>query len=135
MEEQLISFETAKLAKEKKFNSSCSNYFRYWYNEIQERHQMKEADYNSIVDSLVKDKEELFTRPTQSLLQKWLREVHDIIVLVNFNTDDNSYFSTLIDKENTGYETYTVTSSKGKQTYEEAMEAGLKEGLIHIKKQ
>jgi Mg2+/Co2+ transporter CorB len=50
MTDQLISFETAKLAKEKGFNIK-----HYWYNDI---------------------------RPTQSLLQKWLREKHGIHIVI-----------------------------------------------------
>lgn len=51
MTDTLISFETAKLAKEKGFAPEFD-----WLNQN--------------------------TFPTQSLLQKWLREVHDIHIIV-----------------------------------------------------
>lgn len=97
MEEQLISFETAILAKEKKFNISC----RYCTcNNVQ--------------------------LPTQSLLQKWLREVHNIEVYVTpvkEITNDFKYYQWMIHTISFGIH----------DTYEKALEAGLIEALKLIK--
>ena len=67
MEEQLISFETAKLAKEKGFDIHC----RFHYDEeMLNVYENEDFPYNSWNGSLF--------APTQSLLQKWLREKHNI---------------------------------------------------------
>lgn len=102
MKEQLISFETAKLAKEK-------NYPFY---------------FTAIGDT----KEVPLNIPTQSLLQKWLREKHDIHI--NINT---YYFE---DLQKYGYEVEDIIHPEGwivlnnpKKTYEEALEKGLQEAL------
>lgn len=100
MTEQLISFETAELAKEKNFN-------------------------------LFKDIELIYGElPTQSLLQKWLREKHKIDILVGMFLDSYivhiSYEHKLILK----YEGDTIQKFN---KYEYALEAGLKEGLKLIK--
>lgn len=72
MEEQLISFDTAKLAKEKGFLEDCRNSFT-WYNTVKPMPCSTFRDWNSF------DKD-WFSAPTQSLLQKWLREVYHIEV-------------------------------------------------------
>ena len=73
MKEELISFKTAKLAKEKGFNN------------------------NFIIGNVYN------TNPTQNLLQKWLREVHGTIVQVECNFWDkiegwNTYSTTIFYK-------------------------------------
>lgn len=72
MEEQLISFETAKLAKEKGFNiQQEKGYYNHgskvlllWFESENHNNQ----------------KDFLAFAPTQSLLQKWLYEKHQIWV-------------------------------------------------------
>ena len=70
MKERLISFKTAKLAKDKGFNIHCRTAFSkdggMWENE--------DFPYNSFNDNIF--------APTQSLLQKWLREKHSIDIQV-----------------------------------------------------
>ena len=113
IEEEYISFETAKLAKEKGFDIPT----RYGFSE---RRSLVRVDTS---DNWNQDKE-LYSRPTQSLLARWLRD-------------------------NYGQNIYPVMSNNGKyivwvqdihslvkvkttdlyDTYEEAMEAGLQEAL------
>jgi len=72
MQETLIEFETGKLAKEKNFNIPCDA--RWWM----EFGSWKESKQGAVK---CKNSEEYsISRPTQSLLAKWLREVHNIIV-------------------------------------------------------
>ena len=67
MEEIRVSFETAKLAKEKGFDIDCG-----W--------KLRKLENGSFTHT---NSSELgIEQPTQSLLQKWLREVHNINVLV-----------------------------------------------------
>jgi hypothetical protein len=122
MKEQLISFETAKLAKEKGFTEIQDTFFD----------AITEKGENGFNPSSRRDIErqfnnELFFRPTQSLLQKWLREYHGIIVLVGYYDDDEKqwfYSFPLKPRELQEDEYY--------DTYEEALEAGLQTALKKI---
>lgn len=83
MEEQLITFETAKLAKDKGFDWIISDDKFY--------------DYSGELDFTFQGYDEGVTEngrtpaPTQSLLQKWLREEHEIYIEVEI-TDNTKYF-------------------------------------------
>lgn len=70
MNDPLITFETAKLAKEKGFEQSPF--------AIQTSYCLvyKNSDEVMIRNSLFNPSSIICTAPTQSLLQKWLREVH-----------------------------------------------------------
>jgi len=104
MKEKLISLECAKLAKEKGFNIIC-------------------RDFSIIGDG--KDTQSLYI-PTQSLLQKWLREKHNIYIWI---TDwDKKYGVEITDNEGNKYQ------SQGIGTYEQTLEVGLLEALKLIKK-
>ena len=59
--------------------------------------------------------------PTQSLLQKWLRDEHDIIVEVHSQYMPNSTYKYGVKVKHEFYDSF--------DTYEEALEMGLKEGL------
>jgi len=122
MTDQLISFETAKLAEEKGFNIPCPLYFREngsTTTETAMKTSLEGIDY--------------YAQPTQSLLQKWLREVHDIHVYVN-------YYSFAV-RESNGYYYHFGKSVRNVQlmyygkynTYEEALEIGLQGALKLIK--
>ena len=107
MKEQLITLDTAKLAKEKGFDLDLPiRYFRIG-TKIVEAH-IAFADNAD---------EELGQAPTQSLLQKWLREVHRINVEVNY-FDNNYWVIGTISHINKYF-----------NTYEEALEYGLKQTL------
>ena len=71
MKEQLINFETAKSAKEKGVKLDINGL--YW----------EDGSYDSGENALVYEEfQDVMSAPTQSLLQKWLREVHDIFISI-----------------------------------------------------
>lgn len=136
MEEQLISFETAKLAYKKGYTRetvgiSFTSTRRNYYN--------KEGELNGDCTDFIKDiikhgrdkariNHILYPATSQSLLQKWLREKHDIHI--NINT---YYFE---DLQKYGYEVEDIIHPEGwtvinspKVSYEEALEKGLQEAL------
>lgn len=135
MSDTLISFETAKLAKEKGFNIPCEQ--RY-LNNILERKLDSPSDaddeYTWYQHKLeVQNFRTGINAPTQSLLQKWLREVHNIFVVIKpdiniYNIETAQY-----------WESISYINEKGKkgnyikivecETYEEALEQGLLYGL------
>lgn len=82
MKDQLISFETAKLAKEKGFNIEIQFYYLYnkKYNEGILNcvdNPLRNADWNL--------RSTRISAPTQSLLQKWLLNIHHINLELTFD--------------------------------------------------
>jgi len=161
MEDTLISFETAKIAQEKGFDWLCYSWFHITkldtFDNTPSYYKNKAiADYIEIADKLVshlvggqhgktinskfknsEDQPNILACPTQSLLQKWLREVHKI----NVSSDLWGYlgkkqlctyqYNILKISPDSDY----IKSHKPKSgtTYEEALEIGLKEALKLIK--
>lgn len=127
MIEQLVSFDTAKLARQKRFNIGYES-----YNNIGQLNAFGMAGgYYDYSDKSFEGN--TWAAPTQSLLQKWLREVHKIHIVIGL--DENGYALTLEedcddleDREVTKFKYYSVYN-----TYELALEAGLIEGLKLIK--
>ncbi|QOR58294.1 hypothetical protein [uncultured phage cr106_1] len=139
MEEVLVSLETAKLLKEKGFNVPCrychckevqggdwkiKDYIEEKKGTIYESESDTEVNWNSNIYTFVP----FYSAPTQSLAQKWLRDVHKLIINV-IAKDDNIW-------------TYTTGSMEGfinidgdyedYPTYEEALETALQETLKYI---
>ena len=125
MVEQLITFEIAKLAKERGFNIfSTAQYFD------------KDGNDYLGISSNAEDYNNKFLKPTQSLLQKWLREtIKCHIWTVMTGAEQFTLHFRYIDK--TGYHhphTYREDGEiKSFNSHEEALEEGLKQGLNLIK--
>lgn len=116
MEETLISFETAKLAKEKDFKFRCD----WVYN------QQGDKKINYLIEN-----NEIHQAPTQSILQRWLREGHNVHCLITpFVLGGVTKYeaSTLYEWAE---EEWTPNIDKDSifNTYEEALEDALKTGL------
>ena len=125
MKEELVSFETAKLAKEKGFNWICRLYYEDWDGGRDEPFEPISADnYNNI-----NKWDKVISVPTQSLLQKWLREKQDLIVIIN-NNDSGFYWE--IKEDNYVVRDY-YDSYFEECKYEDALEVGLQEALKLIK--
>jgi len=137
MEEQLIKFSTAKLAKEKgcyitnniKSNGAFSENTVQFYNDSGYLCTERDYDENCCVPTIEDDYSEIPVL-TQSLLQRWLREEHKILVVVlpwkEHQDDVNApvMFRPMIHRVKT-YEEYPI--------YENALEKGLEEALNLIK--
>ena len=132
MKDELVGFETAKLAKEKGFNWEC----RFLYHSELGWEEGKGVDYNwNSFDS--------FSAPTQSLLQRWLREVHEIDIEIELTDNSrHSYYESSIKKQDIRdyndedcFDQVRQVHIKGKfKTYEQALEKGLQEALKVINK-
>ena len=76
--EQIISLETAKLAKEKGFDWDNVCFCDREYMEgFDEAHSCTAHPYHEGVEE-----KEVWKAPTQSLLQKWLREEKEIDIVI-----------------------------------------------------
>jgi len=116
MKEQLITFETAKLAKEMGFQS----YTSFYYSEGMEIKGTKIGMHGN------PNAYGGISAPTQSLLQKWLREKHKIVVIPRYyhNEIANGYVYDYRITDIAGkYEDYGFVDDY--KTYEEALEEGL----------
>lgn len=113
MEEQLITFETAKLAKEKGYDIECEKYFN------------EDGELWAYIKWMEDLRDDIPFIPTQSLLQRWLREEHNIDVwAVPFkNIDDEKAYDFTSDCD------IYSESEIGYSTYEQALEIGLQEAL------
>lgn len=124
MTEELVTLETAKLLKEKGFNEPCMIAMN-----IEDGRQYGTNRTNSELPIKV------CSHPTQSVAQKWLREIRGVYVYVepvigkrwtlsfcdfNVPAEESDWMEKEINKGN-GYKVYV--------TYEEALEAGIQEAL------
>ena len=122
MTEKLIDFETAVLAKEKGFNEDCNTHF--------ENTGISFDSYGlSFKPNEDQHHEILFARPTQSFLQKWLREIHDIHISVGNVYDDFIYWSFALSQQNKGVIIAFRLNDIYYSSYEEALEIALQESL------
>ena len=137
MEDTLISFETAKLAKEKGVKLDINGL--YW----------EDGSYDSGENALVYEEfQDVMSAPTQSLLQKWLREVHNCFIDILPHRDGDSknkqwkskkdvFWSVEVDYYGKDFKIELTDDADFTQhfnnTYEEALEIGLQEALKLIK--
>ena len=125
MEEQFVSFDTAKLLKEAGFDVPTSTHYsnsgEVWQSSAPE-------DYND--DKSCK----ACSRPTQALAAKWLREVHKLHVFAK------RIYEYALDKFSWGYYIqssnyeYCKNFEIGFDSYEQAIEEGLRGAIKLIKK-
>ena len=134
MEDTRITFETAKLAKEKGFKEKVIYYY-HLHDDLKDPILINEVnillknyktpyevrrDWNTISTEL--GYVENFSAPTQSLLSKWLREKHNIHLIAYKNINIDGYDWCYITTDG-------ITNINSYKTYEEAYEIGLQEAL------
>lgn len=125
MQEELVTLETAKLAKEKGFNiftdvcfANTPNSDNKQYKKIKLHHSHSVGSVDSFGNMLTI----VAYAPTQSLLAKWLREKHNIHLIAYKNINIDGYDWCYITTDG-------ITNINSYKTYEEALEAGLQEAL------
>lgn len=138
IEEQYVSFDTAKLLKEAGFDEWCC----YGYNKdgnktpISLRNSTIEEMFNSTGN------EWYVSAPTQALAARWLREAHGIHVSSNIFMDSaNDADGNTVDEWN--FWSFDLFDNSGRiieesddryDSYEEALEVGIREAIKLIKK-
>ncbi len=131
MEDELIKFETAKLAKEKGFNYNC--YCGYDKNgEIYRPHYWElSCETNMIVlKESDLDEDVIYLRPTQSSLKQWLREVHKIHV-ENTHEGNDTFICRV--REGNNIKLNFISKLSERHGFAKVLEEGLQEGLKLIK--
>lgn len=129
MKEQLISFETAKLAKEKGFDLECnlSDYAFGTFDGVYKRKTLA-CRHAMIFSRWINDREKI-SAPTQSLLQKWLREVHGIHILMSLAVPTLQHRSVIYQVKEGKVITVMDFTATDNENYEEVLEVGLQEAL------
>lgn len=151
MQEQIVGFEVAKLAKDKGFKERCLNFYfedgelrenilnttnGYYGEEVTFEYEDLIENWN---DGYLTKKDgnrcfgcskskgylETYSAPTQALLQKWLREKHNVHIAIKTGYD-GTFIITIYNmnkpqKANQNFYEYSA--------YEEALEAGLLKAL------
>lgn len=123
MKDAIIKFETAVLAKEKGFDVQSDHWFQYRpYNNS---YVLFDSSDNLLSPRF--DEGDLWC-PTQSLLQRWLREVHfiDVVIYPSFMGSEMNYYYLVFSKRDFDN---IIQGETNNYTYEEAFEAGLQKAL------
>jgi hypothetical protein len=141
MKEELVSFETAKVAKTKGFDEICKRSCNKEGNLTNEydidihaddlRAEFEFSNSTLELNALAHNYSPAFTAiPTQSLLQRWLRENHDIEINIirDWTYETIKYYYKL---ESDKYEK-DFNNSELFSTYERCLEASLQEALTLI---
>ena len=125
IEEQFVSFDTAKMLKEAGFDVPCTSQYTegkcIW--NVGYPYNFNQDEFG-------------YSRPTQALAARWLREVHHLNVYACFDYekfDERKWFftreHTMVNDDSAVY--CSITNYK---SYEEALEAGLQKAIKLIKK-
>ena len=123
MEDTLIKFETAKLAKEKGFFQETNRLEIPYYNYKGEfKGDVSDWRIRKYIRGENTSDIEFVSAPTQSLLAKWLREEHNIHLIAYKNINIDGYDWCYITTDG-------ITNINSYKTYEEAYEIGLQEAL------
>lgn len=133
IEEKKCKIKTAKLAKKKGFDCKCIDYHIDGQKRLENRYYFgKSYNYNALLN--------IISLPTQALLQKWLRKIHNIDIQVIRNKPGYDEYKVEIYKTNLDSNTYyyeVIADETGLicwfSDYEEALEKGLLKALKLLK--
>lgn len=120
---KIVNFDTAKLAKEKGFDWVC----RLWYEDFNKNRLFEPISPSNYNNHITFSK--VISAPTQSLLQKWLREKHKIFIEIYVQWDNICDFN-LLNEDSFAY-SFDKPSYEGKGygSYEKTLEIALQEAL------
>ena len=121
MNEELVTLETAKMLKEKGFNEYCKDIIR--------------EDNGRMMQSVFRTNKDLpkgaYSRPTQSIAAKWLRETKNLHISIIRNACGYGYDICKADNGTHITDGIFKGPNDGGQwdTYEEALEAGIQKAI------
>ena len=123
--EDYVSYEVAKLLKEKGFNEKC----RTFYND-----KTLKITY---IDSPISNEKPFnlcLLAPTQSMAMKWLREVHNIFIQVDYIWSPKELYTYTFDIHNMKRARSIFSTPYGESfnSYEEVCEEAIKYCLTNL---
>lgn len=137
MGDEIVGYALARAAKRRGFNeytkggySKGGEYIEY-FDHCEYTNLCLESEW-------IKDNfPQRFAAPTQSLLQRWVREKHGLHVEVMLNNqihpEPKAVYNFIVISYSCNVINYNVTSNEVYATYEQALEAGLAAALKEIK--
>ena len=134
IKEDYVSYEVAKLLKEKGFDEPCHYFYEYkrrLYNDMDKYFPsgMKNSDHN-------KEGNKGVSAPTLQMAIKWLREVHDVHIDISIyviTVDILKYNINVYYKKHKNDSMYLgIHLTKECPKYEEAVEVALKYSLENL---
>ena len=123
--EDYVSFETAKLLKEKGFNGKCNKCYAYF---VDDDIRCLDLKYPKLAQSLIANRHPCITL---QMAMKWLREVHNIHIDICSIWDTTHWL----------YQVFVITPRTARNSYvdkilytsyEQAVEAGIKYSLKNL---
>lgn len=122
MNEDYVSFEVAKLLKEKGFKWLVNHYYNK-YGNFNNTYATWE-NYSDLIGEL------MISAPTLCIAQKWLREIKDIHTMINVCA--NGYYASLWKTNGTFIKCLMCKGPNSDEvwdTYKDALNAGILEAL------
>ena len=124
--EDYVSFETAKLLKEKGFDEKCTHFFKNENYLV----DMEYSNYHHVQNHELIDE---YTAPTLQMAMKWLREVHHLEIYLEHDAiQENNNWWYQIGKYTKGCIFILHESHSDYPTYEGACETAIKYCLENI---
>lgn len=117
--EDYVSYEVAKLLKEKGFDESCD----YYYDQSSDEPQQL------TLDEMYYSYDEFLKAPTLQMAMRWLRKIYgiDIVIEISDPSDrDRKYYCVIWNKNNDSY----ILDLFG--SYEEAVSAAIEYSLKNL---
>lgn len=125
--EDYVSFETAKLLKEKGFDEQIRDFYRYENNIWIHRNTYEHNHFNLGIPRW----ENCYSCPTLQMATKWLREEHNIFISIVFCTYPSLNKVTWTPEIST-FDSVFPESAIEYDSYEEATEAAIKYCLENL---
>lgn len=130
IEESYVSFETAKLLKERGFSEECSRNGYYVVNKYSTGVHWNPMIYNVGDTTFEYSINNVIPKPTQQMAMRWLREEHSLdIITFHEKLPNDCYWCRIETYPHTEFEQEPVH-----KTYEQACEAAIKYCLINLVK-
>lgn len=131
--DQIVTLETAKLAKEVGFNGKVLHFYNHGENELIPNTKLMSISIPISVEHLETSRATLpvdcVPAPTQTTLSRWLREKHDMYVSVDMMAFKRGWIVYIISMSRK----VVCFKAKDFDTYEEALEEGLKQACKIVK--
>ena len=129
IKEDYVSFEVAKLLKEKGFDGDCGDCECHMF-----YHEMTDRIMPIMEIGMIPDYDTVYFAPTHQMAMAWLRKIHNIFIVIEpytYNYVDEKISSYVISlwQEDNCCENIT---SKNYPTYEETVEAAIKYCLENL---
>lgn len=120
--EQFVSFDTARMLKEAGFDVPCTSQYTegmgVW--NVEYPYNFNEDEFG-------------YSRPTQALAERWLREVYNVAIYSLYDDDMGQWFY-VVDAFTKNPVINGFQSGSEYDDYESAFEDGLREAIKLIKK-